>query len=995
MAHTKVTKTHSQNTGVANTFSYSGSFDVFKGSEVVVLLDGTKLTLQSGTIDESATPREYTVDTTAKTIHIGGTDLSSGTIIIRPETDLGNPTPRATYAPGASVTSEDLNNNQLQLMRKAMEYDEQKLASTGGTMTGDLHLGQNVNLTFEGSAEDDYETTLTVANPTSDKTITLPDTTGTVVTTGDTQTVSSTMIADDTIVNADVNSAAAIAGSKINPDFGSQNIITSGTVNNVSTTELSILDGATVTTNELNILSGVTADKDEINILDGVTADKDEINILDGALLTTAELNYVDGVTSDIQTQLNNKQPKDDELTELATMPSTTASSLADLTQAEVQTLDGITASTNELNLLQGKSIVTTIAGNATDVQIPSAQAVNERVVELVTEVGGFAPIANETSFPATNPDINDGAGTIVSIKALASNLTADGNGVATIANGAGTGNTVTINGLTAGSTIAAGLGVLVETTTTLHTYTFHRQVVDSAGVSNAQTLVSDFNDRYQVSGSAPSTHPDGSALGDGDLWFDTNANEMKVYDLGNTVYKTVTSVGDFILLTVVPDGATSGSPTFDGNIVSYDLRDGSNAASITSVGQLIVSLNGVVQKPNSGSYSASNEGFHLEGTNGIKFCTAPPSGSSLFVTQIGAATGIGTPSNNTVDEDILKSDSVSEGKLKVSNSPVNGYFLQYKDNTDKLTWAVPTDTNTTDLITDTSPQLGGDLDLNGNDITGVGNLDLTDTGVIKLGTGDDLQIYHNGAGSFIDAYTNHFQIRNESSEIMTAFNRNGSVDIYHDGGKKFASHQYGLSIKNEAGGGATSLYINGPEGESAEIQMNADDGDDNADYFRLIHVASDNTWRLQNYAGGGWENNILASGNGPVKLYHNNTETLEVTSVGVTVTGAVTDSKGELRSIPKQAQTSAYVATAADAGKCIFISTGGVTINNSVFSAGDAVSIVNDSGSDQTITQGSGMTMFNTADGSSGNRTLAGRGMCTIWFSAASQSYISGAGLS
>ena len=71
MAHTKVTKTHSQNTGAANTFSYSGSFDVFKGSEVVVLLDGTKLTLQTGTIDESASPREYTVDTTTKTIHIG------------------------------------------------------------------------------------------------------------------------------------------------------------------------------------------------------------------------------------------------------------------------------------------------------------------------------------------------------------------------------------------------------------------------------------------------------------------------------------------------------------------------------------------------------------------------------------------------------------------------------------------------------------------------------------------------------------------------------------------------------------------------------------------------------------------------------------------------------------------------------------------------------------------------------------------------------------
>ena len=82
MAHTKVTKTYSQNTGVANTFSYSGSFDVFKGTEVFVLLDSIKLTFTSTTINESASPREYTVDTSAKTIHIGGADLSSGNIII-------------------------------------------------------------------------------------------------------------------------------------------------------------------------------------------------------------------------------------------------------------------------------------------------------------------------------------------------------------------------------------------------------------------------------------------------------------------------------------------------------------------------------------------------------------------------------------------------------------------------------------------------------------------------------------------------------------------------------------------------------------------------------------------------------------------------------------------------------------------------------------------------------------------------------------------------
>jgi hypothetical protein len=51
----------------------------------------------------------------------------------------------------------------------------------------------------------------------------------TVVTTAQTGTVTSTMIADDTIVNADVNASAAIAGTKISPDFGSQNVVTTGT----------------------------------------------------------------------------------------------------------------------------------------------------------------------------------------------------------------------------------------------------------------------------------------------------------------------------------------------------------------------------------------------------------------------------------------------------------------------------------------------------------------------------------------------------------------------------------------------------------------------------------------------------------------------------------------------------------------------------------------------------------------------------------------------
>ena len=74
----------------------------------------------------------------------------------------------------------------------------------------------DASIVFEGATADAFETTLTVADPTADQTITLPNVTGTVVTTGDTGTVTGTMIATETIVNADISTTAAIAKSKLN-----------------------------------------------------------------------------------------------------------------------------------------------------------------------------------------------------------------------------------------------------------------------------------------------------------------------------------------------------------------------------------------------------------------------------------------------------------------------------------------------------------------------------------------------------------------------------------------------------------------------------------------------------------------------------------------------------------------------------------------------------------------------------------------------------------
>ena len=164
-------------------------------------------------------------------------------------------------------------------------------------------------------------------------------------------------------------------------------------------------------------------------------------------------------------------------------------------------------------------------------------------------------------------------------------------------------------------------------------------------------------------------------------------------------------------------------------------------------------------------------------------------------------------------------------------------------------------------------------------------------------------------------------------------------------------------------------------------------------DVSRIRNTNDSGTLKIQATSNG--ENALNIVLNGTVEIYHDGSKKLEPTAAGVTVTGTVTDSKGNLRSIPANIQTSGYTAVASDAGKVIFISTGGVTINTGVFSSGDALTIVNNSGSDQTITKGSGMTIHNSADATNANRTLAARGMATIWFYADSNAYISGAGLS
>jgi hypothetical protein len=99
--------------------------------------------------------------------------------------------------------------------------------------------------------------------------------------------------------------------------------------------------------------------------------------------------------------------------------------------------------------------------------------------------------------------------------------------------------------------------------------------------------------------------------------------------------------------------------------------------------------------------------------------------------------------------------------------------------------------------------------------------------------------------------------------------------------------------------------------------------------------------------------------------------------------------------SIPQNQQVSAYTLALSDRGKHIRITTGGVTVPSGVFSVGDNFAIFNDSTSSQTITQGGGVTLRLAASTSTGNRTLAGYGLCTIMCVSDNVFVIVGAGVS
>ena len=462
--------------------------------------------------------------------------------------------------------------------------------------------------------------------------------------------VTSAKIKDGTIVNADVNASAAIDGTKISPDFGSQNIATTGTVDGRDVSaDGTKLDG---------IEAGATADQTaaEIRTLVESASDSNVFTDADHSKLNAIEAGATaDQTASEIKTliasspldsshlaanSVTTSEIADAELTTLAGMQSGTASKLADST--------ALTADIADLNQIDGMQKATTITDD--DTKFPTSGAVVDYVAAQLEPFGGFEAIANEVSFPNTQPP----AGVAISI-ADAAGIVVNSSGTSTTGRTVG-GTTVTINNINSqynSSTVASGIRFIVTSTGSGQVYNYHKSTLPESDLVNLSGDINDFNERYRVGGSNPTT-----SLDAGDLFYNTGTNKLLVYNATNTAWEETQSIGNFFINTISSSSATGGgSATPNGTAYRFTL---SNAG--TTAEQHIVSVDGVIQKPNSGT-SQPSEGFAVDGAD-IILGAAPVSGASFFVVTIGAAVGIGTPSNNTVTSAILQNGSVTTAKI-------------------------------------------------------------------------------------------------------------------------------------------------------------------------------------------------------------------------------------------------------------------------------------------------------------------------------------------
>ena len=831
------------------------TFPSYQESDVKVRVDGV---LKTTSTHYNIT--NYTTTGGGNVVFTSG-NIPSSPANIRIYRDTNVDVAKATYTAGSSVKAADLNNNNTQLLYRAQEEQVPNLIQSydieGDAIDGTKIADNSINSEHYVDGSIDH---VHLAND---------------------------VIDGDNIQDDVINSEHYAAGS-IDEEHLSNSAITSNKIADNAVTTTEILNGA-VTAAKL-ATDAVTAGKIQTGAVTtnkiadtGVTAAKLATDAVTAGKLATGSV-----TTNKLaDTGVTSAKLATDAVTagKIATNAVTTAKIADDaVTNAKIAdgTLDGRYFTETELlnGALDGRYFTETEADNRyfnvstgdtikdgdtfpdNDTTIATTAAINDRIIDLVDDVGGFVPIANETSFPTSNPDINlSGSakgGTIVSVSAASTNLVPSGTTV-TIANGRGSGLPVVITGVSA--TIPSGFGFLVETTSTDHTYAFHRLVPKATEVTTVAGSISGVN---TVAGAISNVN---AVAG--------NATNINTVAANNT---NVTNVG--------------------GNISNVNAvhANASNINTVAGINANVTTVAGISSNVTSVANNSSNINSAVSNASNINSAV---SNASNINTVAGSISNVNTTAG-----------SISNVNTVASNiSNVNSFFNVYRIGSSNPT----TSLDTGDLFFNTTSNslkvytgsawvdgvtaTGNFAVVTGNTFTGSNNHN--DNVKSIYGTGSDLEIYHDGFNSHIrdsgagnlNLDGSQINIHNPNAhEAMARFIENGAVQLYYDNSKKLETTSTGATVTGVLISDGLTLLDN----EKILFGNNND--------LEIFHNGTNNIIQsdvgdLQINSGNSAGDVVINTNNnvnndtrvtsakfiksGAVELYHNNSKKFETTSDG------------------------------------------------------------------------------------------------------------------